>query len=274
MSKYDPLGSHLRSLHEDRWIARFSEIDDILGFALPRSARVHREWWGNEKSGTHSHARVWIEAGWLVHEVSLGQSQVAFRRSPSGRPSGVGSSHKRVLATRADAFHDGKAGLPPRTERPESGDVAETTVSAAIRLGWSKVGPIRLDMQGELAFPSLQEEPGIYRFQFTRGGMAHAYVGETNRLRRRLHHYKNPGPSQCTNIRKNRLLKEVLREGIKVEMDVIQSPLPSMNVGGIWSRPDLSIKSISLTLERAALVELHYNNIIVLNFHSCSVTGY
>lgn len=273
MGKYDPLGDHLRSLHEDHWVARFSEIDHILGFALPRSARVHSAWWGNERSGTHSHARAWMEAGWLVHEVSLGQGRITFGRVPSGRPAGVSSPHKRMLATRADPFHYGKADLPPRTERLEDNVAAGTTALVAIGLGWSKVGPVRLDMYGELAFPSLREEPGLYRFRFTRDGMAHAYVGETNRLRRRLHHYRNPGPSQQTNIRMNILLKKVIQDDIIVEVDVLQSPLATTNVCSRSEPPDLSIKSDRLILERVALDELRQNNIVVLNSHAGSVAG-
>src|SRR3954454_20254987 len=97
MSKYDLLGNHLGSLDQDRWTASLSEIDRILGSALPHSARVRREWWGNERSGTHSQARAWMKAGWLVHEVSLGQSRVTFQRSRT--LAGAGSLKGRMAAT-------------------------------------------------------------------------------------------------------------------------------------------------------------------------------
>ena len=44
--------------------ASFCEIEAILGFRLPDSARLHRPRWSNQKKGGgHSHALAWQEAG-------------------------------------------------------------------------------------------------------------------------------------------------------------------------------------------------------------------
>jgi len=42
--KYRRLYHHLRDLPGDEWKATFSDIEKILGFELPNSARVHRPW--------------------------------------------------------------------------------------------------------------------------------------------------------------------------------------------------------------------------------------
>ncbi len=63
MSKYDPLGHHLMNLHREEWTASFDQIETVLGFRLPYSARSYPAWWENEQGGNHSHARVWLNAG-------------------------------------------------------------------------------------------------------------------------------------------------------------------------------------------------------------------
>lgn len=57
------------------------ELEKILNRILPPSARTHRPWWGNDYSGgTHSHARVWIDAGWKVDPADLKDKWVRFVR--------------------------------------------------------------------------------------------------------------------------------------------------------------------------------------------------
>ncbi|PLT32071.1 hypothetical protein [Bacillus sp. V5-8f] len=52
----------------------FSEIEEILQFNLPNSAYKYGAWWANETSGTHSHAKAWILAGWKTTKINLGTS--------------------------------------------------------------------------------------------------------------------------------------------------------------------------------------------------------
>jgi hypothetical protein len=65
MSKYDPLYTHLTNLTADSVGMTFAEIDAVLGFDLPQSARQHRAWWANEAPETtrHRHSRAWTLAG-------------------------------------------------------------------------------------------------------------------------------------------------------------------------------------------------------------------
>jgi hypothetical protein len=89
--KYQRLYSYLRSLHANEWRTSFGEIEAVVGFQLPPSARLHRPWWGNQKrSNGHSHALAWSVAGWETAEVNMDAETLLFRRShprPEARPS-------------------------------------------------------------------------------------------------------------------------------------------------------------------------------------------
>lgn len=63
----------------------FRDIEKVLGFALPPSARRHQAWWANNV-GTHVNARAWREAGWKTSRVDLASERVVFVResAPSG----------------------------------------------------------------------------------------------------------------------------------------------------------------------------------------------
>ena len=77
-SKYDPLCHHLVNSPETVVSLSFAEIERILGFALPASARRHQAWWANEREGTHSHARSWLEASYGTQGVDLNAQTVRF----------------------------------------------------------------------------------------------------------------------------------------------------------------------------------------------------
>ena len=52
MSKYDPLRDYLKKQNRAEFVLTFEEIEDILGFALPRSAQ-RAEWWDDSPSPQH-----------------------------------------------------------------------------------------------------------------------------------------------------------------------------------------------------------------------------
>ncbi len=85
MGKYEPLTAHLRGRELAEWAPSFAEIEDILGFSLPPSARKYREWWGNQAGAGHSQASSWQDAGWRVWKVDLEGERVIFRRPRSNR---------------------------------------------------------------------------------------------------------------------------------------------------------------------------------------------
>ena len=80
MGKYEPLAKRLRNERSDLWTADFSELERVLGFSLPTSARSYREWWANQRAGGHSQTKGWQDAGWQVWKVDLGAEQVTVRR--------------------------------------------------------------------------------------------------------------------------------------------------------------------------------------------------
>ncbi len=93
MGKYEPLATHLRSASANEWSATFAQVEEVLGFPLPPSARKHREWWSNQAGSGHSQARGWQDAGWQVWKVDLQEEKVTFRRRPMGGwVSGTGRS--------------------------------------------------------------------------------------------------------------------------------------------------------------------------------------
>lgn len=91
MGKYEPLTHYLENQVEEIWDARFSDIEGVLGFALPRSAHEYPAWWANQEPG-HSQTQGWRDAGWETGQVDLAAKKVRFRRKKraSGRVSAAG----------------------------------------------------------------------------------------------------------------------------------------------------------------------------------------
>lgn len=83
MSKYDPLHAYLRQLPTaaQEHSLTFAQVENILGFRLPRSAYVYREWWANpSKPSQHPYAQSWLAAGWQVGTVNQPEQWVCFKR--------------------------------------------------------------------------------------------------------------------------------------------------------------------------------------------------
>ena len=79
--KYRRLYAHLCSLRSREWSASFTEVEAVLGFQLPVSARMHRPWWANQSRGNgHSHALAWTTAGWETAHVDMEAETLLFRR--------------------------------------------------------------------------------------------------------------------------------------------------------------------------------------------------
>ena len=58
----------------------FNQVEDIVGSALPASARDHRSWWAND-SVSHPWSKKWLEVGWRVSALSLSDELVTFSRN-------------------------------------------------------------------------------------------------------------------------------------------------------------------------------------------------
>ncbi|MDE0150074.1 MAG: Swt1 family HEPN domain-containing protein [Rhodospirillaceae bacterium] len=89
IGKYEPLFHHLTALEVAEWHASFREIEAVLGFALPASARRHPAWWSNQKSGAGPiQSRAWQEAGWRTGSLNLAVETIVFERAWSAQGDG------------------------------------------------------------------------------------------------------------------------------------------------------------------------------------------
>lgn len=110
--KYAPLYRHLSASCGAEWCASFCEVEAILGFRLPDSARLHRPWWSNQKKGGgHSHALAWQAAGWRTRSIDLEAETLVFERTAPA-PTG-GSSRKRRFDVDRDWPPVPGGGWPP-----------------------------------------------------------------------------------------------------------------------------------------------------------------
>ena len=80
MNKYAPLEKYLyyRKRYDTVLLMPFTEIEEIINAKLPPSAYAKSAWWANDSSGSHTHARAWINAGWRVDRIDLMHKQVQF----------------------------------------------------------------------------------------------------------------------------------------------------------------------------------------------------
>jgi hypothetical protein len=76
MSKYAPLSQRLQRHRGKEWRASFAEIEEVLGFPLPKGARSGKAWWSDADK---PHVKAW--SGWQAHDVDHEKGRVTFRRS-------------------------------------------------------------------------------------------------------------------------------------------------------------------------------------------------
>lgn len=80
MSKYDPLRRHLEGVHAGRVTMSFAELEEIVGFRLPASARRYAAWWSNSDV-SHVQAGAWLGAGFETADVDIAGEKVSFRKA-------------------------------------------------------------------------------------------------------------------------------------------------------------------------------------------------
>lgn len=79
VTKYQPLRTFLESRPGRELPMSFSEVEGVLRFPLPPSARRHAAWWSNNV-GTHVGAAAWRSAGWRTSRVDIGSERLVFVR--------------------------------------------------------------------------------------------------------------------------------------------------------------------------------------------------
>lgn len=235
MSIYDPLRQYLLALPAavgDKTLS-FGELEHILGFELPDTARDRRQWWENPSSPTsgHSQARAWLGAGWKVDTVSFTGKWARFTRTAS--PRAVKHEEDRVELA---------AGAPPEEVGTDDASLASGTVSQADlqKLGFEEVGEwVLRDDALQLRLARYGQESGIlYAFV---AESAVKYIGKSSRtLEQRLYGYSRPGPTQHTNLRIRPAIEELLRQGQRVQIlalvqkeEILYRDMPLSLAGGL-----------------------------------------
>lgn len=77
MSKFAPLIKYLEENCSKSTVVTFVDLEQILGFNLPKSAFKKSDWWRNSRCVPN---RPWVHAGWEVENVILGDS-VTFSKN-------------------------------------------------------------------------------------------------------------------------------------------------------------------------------------------------
>lgn len=77
MSKYEPLYQHLQASDRATLDFSFSDIEEILGFSLPASARRYPAWWSNSDA-SHVQAQAWLRANYETTIVDVPGERLRF----------------------------------------------------------------------------------------------------------------------------------------------------------------------------------------------------
>jgi hypothetical protein len=206
--KYQPLTDRLAALAELDHQSVDMDFADIAALVagLPPSAYRNRQWWANSSL---TQAAAWRAADWHVDHVDFERERVRFAR---GKVGGIRTTETRRAARPA----------------PPSGDalaveLTDPEVDVRVRMTWNRAGTVIAE-QGRLVFPALPKASGIYRLTFS-GLSEHTriYIGESDNLRRRAGHYRNPGPTQQTSQRIHDELLAHIAAGGTVTMSVATS---------------------------------------------------
>jgi hypothetical protein len=88
-------------------------------------------------------------------------------------------------------------------------------------LPWHEIGEVRLGPDGKLLMPDPGRIPGVYRLRLAGRAAPSVYIGESDDITRRFGHYRNPEPSQRTNVRMNERMRTRLEEGGIVHVAVV-----------------------------------------------------
>lgn len=80
MSRYQPLADFLAEKKCDEWSASFADVEEHLGFPLPKSAYKYPAWWANQKGPGHSQTHGWRSVGWRTADLDLERGRVRFER--------------------------------------------------------------------------------------------------------------------------------------------------------------------------------------------------
>ena len=238
MSKYDALGGFLCSQKTGRWTVNFKEVEKILGFKLPQSARKYQAWWANEEIGSHVQAKSWLSAGWITSDLDLALERITFEKKRDE----ISISHDTFIGSAKLASLEGEIRL---------------------RLRWIKLGNLYLDRKERLKFPNCDSVPSVYRFRISSNEETEYYIGETDNLARRFQHYRTPGPSQMTNIRLSQNMVDTLKHDGAVTVDLMDTRDARKKLE--YDRSAFENKYVRRMYESAAILQSVKQQRVILN---------
>uniref|UniRef100_B0T1Z7 DUF7662 domain-containing protein n=1 Tax=Caulobacter sp. (strain K31) TaxID=366602 RepID=B0T1Z7_CAUSK len=132
--KYEPLKRFLEGRFDAISIGlSFAEIERILGFSLPRSARQHQAWWSNTRIG-HAYAAAWLDAGWKTSKLDLAGQRITFVKSdarPGLAEEGAAFRHRgeEVIALPANALGSRALRMIDEHVKDHGGDRASACIA-------------------------------------------------------------------------------------------------------------------------------------------------
>lgn len=142
-SKYDPLRRYLETALADEMPMNFLDVERVLGFSLPDSARKHPAWWSNN-IGTHVGVGAWRNARWKASRVDLERERVTFVREAAA-----------MISVREDAppfARDARPKAPTGARRDDAILVSPATLSlSALRMIDDYAEAASLDRAGAVA---------------------------------------------------------------------------------------------------------------------------
>lgn len=106
--KYKKLSQYLASEGNGNVCLPFIQIEHILGFDLPHSARTHQAWWANQPKGQ---SLAWRSVGYRTTALILDEERVSFviesiENDPSLEPSAQWFETKLTIKEAKDRLAD------------------------------------------------------------------------------------------------------------------------------------------------------------------------
>ena len=166
------------------------------------------------------------------------------------------SEDRPTVPMRTFTFSRGSKSSTKETQETQPWDTANS-IDCHLYMAWVPIGRVMLS-NDRLQFPHAERTSAVYRFRVrSSSGSEAVYFGETDDLERRFTHYRNPGPSQRTNIRLNNLFREALSSGTEIGVAMVAPGAWIDFGGGTRSAADFSSKPMRLLFENAAIAESH-----------------
>ncbi|UCF35202.1 MAG: GIY-YIG nuclease family protein [Phycisphaerales bacterium] len=199
MAKFSALFESLRESGETEVEMAFGEVEGYVG-QLPRSAHKYEAYWYNM-------TRDLADTGYRVKRVRLDEKTVTFYRAGA------------IPAIKGEVVDSRRAPEHARVERSADETLPTDALARLLDIGFQSAGDWTLQ-NDELCLgldDKLAERRNVL-YSFVVDGQL-CYVGKTtNPLGKRLYFYKNPGPTQSTNIKNNQRIREALAQGKTVEI--------------------------------------------------------